>query len=165
MVVKPSTFSDTKMPISLSSIVQTLPSDETWGPATTTDALVDGVPYAPYSKGDKLGRMADWTTEGKDKDGRGGRQQYNRVYRGEKTNIECCNKTNQRKTNRYMVPVHLPSSLYKWRKMNPPFPSSIIHEHQPRPGASVEVALPFSEAEVEADETSVEDERITRTHE
>ena len=70
------------MPISLSSIVGSLPSDEIWGPPTTSDALVNGVPYAPYSKGDKLGRMADWTTEGKDRDGRGGRQQYNRNYRG-----------------------------------------------------------------------------------
>ena len=70
------------MPISLSSIVTALPSEESWGPPTTTDALVDGVPYAPYSKGDKLGRMADWTTEGKDREGRGGRQQYNRNYRG-----------------------------------------------------------------------------------
>ena len=70
-------------PISLADIVSTLPSDESWGPTTTTEALVDGVPYAPYSKGDKLGRMADWTSEGKDgRDGRGGRQQYNRNYRG-----------------------------------------------------------------------------------
>ncbi|KAG6999229.1 hypothetical protein G7Y79_00036g071850 [Physcia stellaris] len=67
--------------MSLASIVSALPSDEIWGPATTTDALVDGVPYAPYSKGDKLGRMADWTSEGKDREGRGGRQQYNRNYR------------------------------------------------------------------------------------
>ncbi|KAI4224830.1 MAG: hypothetical protein L6R40_008412 [Gallowayella cf. fulva] len=69
------------MPISLADIVAGLPSDESWGPPTTTDALVDGVPYAPYSKGDKLGRMADWTTEGKDREGRGGRQQYNRNYK------------------------------------------------------------------------------------
>ncbi|KAI4124532.1 MAG: hypothetical protein LQ338_004743 [Usnochroma carphineum] len=69
------------MPMSLADIVASLPSDETWGPPTTTGALVDGVPYAPYSKGDKLGRMADWTTEGKDREGRGGRQQYNRNYR------------------------------------------------------------------------------------
>ncbi|KAL9601383.1 MAG: hypothetical protein Q9219_002559 [cf. Caloplaca sp. 3 TL-2023] len=69
------------MSLSLADIVSALPSDETWGPPTTTDALVDGVPYAPYSKGDKLGRMADWTAEGKDRDGRGGRQQYNRNYR------------------------------------------------------------------------------------
>ncbi|KAL8783443.1 MAG: hypothetical protein Q9195_009385 [Heterodermia aff. obscurata] len=67
--------------MSLASIVSALPSDEIWGPPTTTDALVDGVPYAPYSKGDKLGRMADWTAEGKDREGRGGRQQYNRAYR------------------------------------------------------------------------------------
>ncbi|MCJ1279389.1 hypothetical protein MMC21_007213 [Puttea exsequens] len=69
------------MPISLSSVVSALPSDQEWGPPITSDALVDGVPYAPYSKGDKLGRMADWTTEGKDREGRGGRQQYNRNYR------------------------------------------------------------------------------------
>ncbi|KAL8655850.1 MAG: hypothetical protein Q9226_002879 [Calogaya cf. arnoldii] len=69
------------MPISLADIVANLPSDESWGPPTTTDALVGGVPYAPYSKGDKLGRMADWTTEGKDREGRGGRQQYNRNYK------------------------------------------------------------------------------------
>ncbi|KAL8759457.1 MAG: hypothetical protein Q9199_000762 [Rusavskia elegans] len=69
------------MPMSLADIVATLPSDESWGPSTTTDALVNGVPYAPYSKGDKLGRMADWTTEGKDREGRGGRQQYNRNYK------------------------------------------------------------------------------------
>ena len=74
------------MPISLSSIVTALPSEDSWGPPTTTDALVNGVPYAPYSKGDKLGRMADWTTEGKDRDGRGGRQQYNRNYRGKAFN-------------------------------------------------------------------------------
>lgn len=67
--------------MSLASIVSALPSDEIWGPSTTTDALVDGVPYAPYSKGDKLGRMADWTSEAKDREGRGGRQQYNRNYR------------------------------------------------------------------------------------
>ena len=68
------------MPISLSNIVTALPSDETWGPPTTSEGLVGGVPYAPYSKGDKLGRMADFGSEGKDKEGRGGRQ-YNRNYR------------------------------------------------------------------------------------
>lgn len=42
--------------------------------------MLEGVPYAPYSKADKLGRMADWT-EGKDRE-RGGRQQYSgRNYR------------------------------------------------------------------------------------
>ncbi|KAI9819538.1 MAG: hypothetical protein M1827_006987 [Pycnora praestabilis] len=68
-------------PVSLSDIVSSLPSDESWGPATATETTLDGVPYAPYSKGDKLGRMADWTSEGKDGRERGGRQQYNRNYR------------------------------------------------------------------------------------
>ncbi|OAA79567.1 eukaryotic translation initiation factor 3 [Akanthomyces lecanii RCEF 1005] len=56
------------------------PSGDGWGPSVTTETTLDGVPYAPFSKGDKLGRMADWTTEGKDRD-RGGRNQYNRTYR------------------------------------------------------------------------------------
>jgi translation initiation factor 3 subunit D len=55
----------------------------TWGPPVTTETTLNGVPYAPYSKGDKLGRMADWTADSKDgRDGRGGRQQYNRNFRG-----------------------------------------------------------------------------------
>src|SRR6202012_4598847 len=69
--------------ISLSDIISSLPLDDSWGPPTSTETTLNGVPYAPYSKGDKLGRMADWTAEGKDgRDGRGGRQQYNRNYRG-----------------------------------------------------------------------------------
>ncbi|KAF7917826.1 hypothetical protein BTUL_0050g00360 [Botrytis tulipae] len=69
-------------PISLSDIISALPSEDSWGPSTTSETTLNGVPYAPYSKGDKLGRMADWTAEGKDgRDGRGGRQQYNRNYR------------------------------------------------------------------------------------
>lgn len=70
-------------PINLAEILAALPTSDTWGPPTASDTLLDGVPYAPYSKGDKLGRMADWTTEGKEgRDGRGGRAQYNRSYRG-----------------------------------------------------------------------------------
>ncbi|KAK4039300.1 eukaryotic translation initiation factor 3 subunit 7-domain-containing protein [Parachaetomium inaequale] len=41
---------------------------------------LNGVPYAPFSKSDKLGRMADWTDAKDGRDGRG-RQQYNRNYR------------------------------------------------------------------------------------
>jgi hypothetical protein len=68
---------------SLADIIAALPSEDSWGPPTSTETTLNGVPYAPYSKGDKLGRMADWTAEGKDgRDGRGGRQQYNRNYRG-----------------------------------------------------------------------------------
>ena len=77
------TVSCAMAPASLADLVSALPSDESWGPPTATETTLDGVPYAPYSKGDKLGRMADWTLEGKDgRDGRGGRQQYNRNYRG-----------------------------------------------------------------------------------
>ncbi|KAI1004441.1 Eukaryotic translation initiation factor 3 subunit D [Podosphaera aphanis] len=69
-------------PISLSDLISSLPSEDTWGPPTSTETTLNGAPYAPYSKGDKLGRMADWTTENKDgRDGRGGRQQYNRNFR------------------------------------------------------------------------------------
>ncbi|KAL4736825.1 eukaryotic translation initiation factor 3 subunit D [Aspergillus similis] len=67
-------------PISISDIVAALPAEDTWGPVTSADNMLDGVPYAPFSKGDKLGRMADWTADSKDRD-RGGRQAYNRNYR------------------------------------------------------------------------------------
>lgn len=42
-----------------------------WGPGVElpSDSSFHDVPYAPYSKGDKLGRMADWTAEA-NKDGR-----------------------------------------------------------------------------------------------
>ncbi|KAN0084734.1 Eukaryotic translation initiation factor 3 subunit D [Elaphomyces granulatus] len=66
--------------MSLADIVSALPSEDTWGPPTATENTLDGVPYAPFSKGDKLGRMADWTAEGKDRE-RGGRQAYNRNFR------------------------------------------------------------------------------------
>lgn len=69
-------------PASLLDLVSALPATDSWGPATSSETMLEGVPYAPYSKADRLGRMADWT-EGKDRDGRGGRQQYGgRNYRG-----------------------------------------------------------------------------------
>ena len=72
-----------KMPgISLADTIGQLSVSDGWGPETVSTTTLDGVPYAPYSKGDKLGRMADWTQEGKDREGRGGRQ-YQRNYRGE----------------------------------------------------------------------------------
>ncbi|CEL04494.1 Putative Eukaryotic translation initiation factor 3 subunit D [Aspergillus calidoustus] len=67
-------------PISIADIVAALPAEDTWGPATSSDNMLEGVPYAPFSKGDKLGRMADWTADSKDRD-RGGRQAFNRNYR------------------------------------------------------------------------------------
>lgn len=73
--------SDIMAPISIADIVAALPAEDTWGPATASDNMLQGVPYAPFSKGDKLGRMADWTAESKDPN-RAGRQAYNRNYRG-----------------------------------------------------------------------------------
>lgn len=69
-------------PISLADVVSSLPSDESWGPATPTENTLDGVPYAPYSKADKLGRMADWTAEGKDGRDRRGGQGFRGGFRG-----------------------------------------------------------------------------------
>lgn len=68
-------------PSSIADLVAALPAEDTWGPATSTDNMLEGAPYAPFSKGDKLGRMADWTAESKDRE-RGGRPQYNRNFRG-----------------------------------------------------------------------------------
>jgi len=56
------------------------PTDEGWGPPVTNETTLNGVPYAPFSKADKLGRMADWT-EGKDRDQRGRQQYGSRQYR------------------------------------------------------------------------------------
>ena len=66
---------------SLVDLISALPEGPGWGPAVTEETTLNGVPYAPFSKGDRLGRMADWT-DSKDRDGRGGRQQYNRNFRG-----------------------------------------------------------------------------------
>ncbi|KAK4148531.1 eukaryotic translation initiation factor 3 subunit 7-domain-containing protein [Chaetomidium leptoderma] len=66
---------------SLVDLINSLPEpDGTWGPPITEDTTLNGVPYAPFSKSDKLGRMADWTDPKDSRDGRG-RQQYNRNYR------------------------------------------------------------------------------------
>lgn len=70
--------------ISLADTIGKLSTEDEWGPESTTATTLDGIPYAPYSKGDKLGRMADWTQEGKEGRERGGRQ-YNRNYRGLQT--------------------------------------------------------------------------------
>ncbi|CAG7562190.1 unnamed protein product [Fusarium equiseti] len=61
-------------------ICESCPAGDGWGPSVTSETTLNGVPYAPFSKGDKLGRMADWTAEGKDRE-RGGRAQYNRNFR------------------------------------------------------------------------------------
>lgn len=61
-------------------IADLCPANDGWGQAVTDSTTLNGVPYAPFSKGDKLGRMADWTADGKDRDGRG--KQFNRNFRG-----------------------------------------------------------------------------------
>jgi hypothetical protein len=67
--------------ISLAETIGSLNVNDEWGPEVTTSTTLEGVPYAPYSKSDKLGRMADWTQEGKEGRDRGGRQ-YGRNFRG-----------------------------------------------------------------------------------
>jgi translation initiation factor 3 subunit D len=86
-------------PASLLDLVSALPDTAGWGPPVTSESMLDGVPFAPYSKADKLGRMADWT-EGKDRE-RGGRQQYgNRNYRGMAEFMLQRKKKEQRRTVR-----------------------------------------------------------------
>lgn len=66
---------------SISSLIAALPpAEDGWGPPVTNETTLSGVPYAPFSKADKLGRMADWT-EGKDRDQRGRQQYGSRQYR------------------------------------------------------------------------------------
>lgn len=45
-----------------------LDANAPWGPPSTVpeDLKFDDVPYAPFSKGDKLGKVADWAAETKD---------------------------------------------------------------------------------------------------
>ena len=79
---KTSTFTQTgKMAaITLADSIKSLDVNDEWGPEIVSTTTLDGVPYAPFSKGDKLGRMADWTVDSKDRE-RGGRY-ANRGYRG-----------------------------------------------------------------------------------
>jgi hypothetical protein len=70
--------------LDLCELVKHCPPGDGWGPTITTETTLNGVPYAPFSKGDKLYRVADFTQDGKDREGRGGRSQYNRQYRGMK---------------------------------------------------------------------------------
>ncbi|KAL5612277.1 hypothetical protein BROUX41_000183 [Berkeleyomyces rouxiae] len=60
-------------------LAEQCPAGDGWGQAVTNSTTLNGVPYAPFSKGDKLGRMADWTSDGKERDGRG--KQFNRNFR------------------------------------------------------------------------------------
>src|SRR5579859_6191329 len=59
-------------------------STDAWGPGDEwqLEGALKDVPFAPFSKGDKLGRAADWTAENKDGRDPRSRQGYNRNYRG-----------------------------------------------------------------------------------
>ncbi|KAK6544004.1 hypothetical protein TWF694_000718 [Orbilia ellipsospora] len=64
------------------SIISSLPTDAVWGPQDPTEAegIVNDMPYNPFSKGDKLGRLADWSGDSKnDRDQR--TRGYGRNYR------------------------------------------------------------------------------------
>jgi translation initiation factor 3 subunit D len=43
-------------------------NDDGWGPTTMPEQL-EGVPYAPYGKGEKVGRISDFTQSGFNKYG------------------------------------------------------------------------------------------------
>ncbi|KAF3079381.1 hypothetical protein TWF569_001779 [Orbilia oligospora] len=63
-------------------IITKLATDGAWGPQDPTEAegTINGMPYNPFSKGDKLGRLADWSGDAKgDRDQRG--RGYGRNYR------------------------------------------------------------------------------------
>ena len=44
-------------------VPQVAANDEGWGPQSVPEQL-DGVPYAPFGKGDKIGRVSDFTAAG-----------------------------------------------------------------------------------------------------
>ena len=111
-------------PISLQEIVAALPSNDNWGPPTSTESMINGVPYAPYSKGDKLGRMADWT-EGKDRDHRGRTQYGGRNYRGIlRIRAVLRTRSNMIQTSKRTAPTRRTRLRSKLPRKSPPFLSS-----------------------------------------
>ncbi|OQU93994.1 hypothetical protein CLAIMM_00419 [Cladophialophora immunda] len=106
--------------ISLAETISAISVNDEWGPAITTATTLDGVPYAPYSKSDKLGRMADWTQEAK-------KAETEAVDNmGETTGI-----------NKFTAQAHPPFSPYKLPKMKPPSLLSTTPEQPQRAVASV----------------------------
>jgi len=63
--------------------LENLQPNDTWGPGEVWElqGSLKDVPFAPFSKNDKLGRAADWTAENKEKDARSRTGGYNRNYR------------------------------------------------------------------------------------
>ena len=74
----------TTLPFVVMFKLNQLESTDTWGPGDEwqLEGGLKDVPFAPFSKGDKLGRAADWTIESKDGRDPRSRQGYNRNYRG-----------------------------------------------------------------------------------
>jgi hypothetical protein len=114
--------------LSLADTISQLSVGDEWGPETTTSTTLDGVPYAPFSKGDKLGRMADWTQEGKEGRDRGGRQ-YGRNFRGESREQLIKNRINISQISKSTVRAHRPSSLSRSPKTSPRSRSSTTLAH------------------------------------
>ena len=106
-------------PAALRDLLSALPSEPSWGPPTSQETTLDGVPYAPFSKADKLSRMADWTQEGKDRE-RGQRQQ------GMSQLLTCCLSLIVMQINRFTVPERPACSRFRTPKMSPPSPLSTI---------------------------------------
>ena len=108
--------------ISLADTISSLSVNDEWGPEDTIATTLDGVPYAPYSKSDKLGRMADWTQEGKEGRDRGGRQ-YGRNFRGKTYHELQLTATNSCvQINKYTGRAHPHYSLCSLRKTKQPSP-------------------------------------------
>ena len=121
--------------ISLAETIGQLGRDDEWGPEVVDTTTLDGVPYAPYSKGDKLGRMADWTQEGKEGRDRQNRQ-YGRNFRGMIISNPLLIKpvTNpSSKISRSTEPALRPCSPYRWVRTNHPSRLSTIPGQTPRP--------------------------------
>jgi hypothetical protein len=133
--------------ISLAETISQLSVSGEWGPETVSSTTLDGVPYAPYSKGDKLGRMADWTQEGKDREGRGGRQ-FNRNYRGvcvAMHRVPFYAEANlDPQTNKSTEQAHPHSLLFKSQKTNRPSLSLTTRVSRLRPAHLAVAAARYS---------------------
>lgn len=56
------------MPPATFKVPAVVDNDEGWGPTSVPDQL-EGIPYAPFNKGDKFGKASDFTQSGFNKYG------------------------------------------------------------------------------------------------
>lgn len=101
-----------------------------WGPAShVLPEQFRDIPYAPYSKGDKLGRIADWSApEGQKQDnretsGRTGRQGFNRFNKGKDFVNFCIWQQDDHTQAKGIQPT------YKWRTSFV-FSNILLQSHQ-----------------------------------